>query len=106
MKNVAAIQEGFSLAIASQKPKLPIKLDRVTTMTGISAAGTTLTYRYSVSDTKGLDLAKAKIALVANVCSSNSMKESIQHGAIFRYEWEDKKSKLIGAVDVGSGNCP
>jgi hypothetical protein len=82
-----------------------MKVDEMTTMTGISSDGSVLTYVYTVSGDGTYDSAELKKSVVSKVCGSANMKKTVEAGAIYRYRWFNLSSKPLGFAEIKNGDC-
>lgn len=105
----AAVAEGLAKAVSQVKPTLPNKIDDMTTMIGISAVGTRLTYLYYL-DTKKFKVGASfendiRDHVVPKVCGEQKTKQALNYGATYEYSYVDVESKPLGTVVVSSKDC-
>jgi hypothetical protein len=99
------IEAELAGAAASLNRQAPIQVDPMTVLTGATASGATLTYRFSIeADRRRLNLPKVKSILAASsrrkVCGDPDTRQAIEGGAAFDYLFTDKKGQVIAEVAV------
>jgi hypothetical protein len=109
----SAIEAGFKRSAIELKPKLPMKLDDVTTWIDVAATGNRLTYYYKI-DVDASQVAADSLAdilkgfreeVAGKVCKVDSMVRDMNRGGIYRYSYADSKMEPFGAFDVKASDC-
>jgi hypothetical protein len=84
--------------------QLPRQVDALTRLDQVSAAGTELTYHYSIGRSAA-DLpadvgARLESATRAYVCAQHSMVSTMQMGGAYVYRWADSAGQLIHQMRI------
>lgn len=100
--------EDNALTASQMKPKLPRRLDAVTTLTAITADGTTLRNRVNVAaDAAMVDKARLRALItgkqVGTICSNPIGRLMVLAGAVYSEEVVDRHGRLI--VSVSLNHC-
>jgi hypothetical protein len=86
---------------------LPYKVDSVTTLTDITADGSTIQYHYVLhdADTSGLSDDALRSAVQPNVCANTSTKTLLDHGVSMQYLYNVKDTSEQYSFTVTQGDC-
>lgn len=94
-------------AVATElRKQLPIKVDEVTTVSGVEVDGAILTYKVAFDVDKAsvtpamLDILRTSTR--KNVCGTDDMRWMIEAGAGYRYSWADRAGAPLGDLLVAS----
>ena len=94
--------------VAEAKPKLPQKLDDVTTYTDIYSSGKQLTYVYGVD--AGAQVPAAFIdtmrkSVAGRVCTSEMKEGMVKYGISYHYLYNNSQGNEIGEFQVTARDC-
>ena len=90
----------------------PTQIDANTRLMNAVALGTTLRYRYSLTNASHHDFVKGSIGklygdrLRNNVCSTEGMRPLVDIGAVLEYAYYDKDGFELEVVPVETVKCP
>ncbi|HVQ07947.1 MAG TPA: hypothetical protein VMS43_05890 [Allosphingosinicella sp.] len=87
-------------------PRLPLRVDALTTLTSVVSTGPLLTYNSRVS-IDASQLAPAQIqqlhqATRANVCGQAAMRQTISLGGSYAYVWIDRNGRSLPPLRIDS----
>lgn len=96
----------IAAGVAEARPQLPIRVDDITTMTGISAAGTRILYDMRLdADIEAADIpgarAEQQAYLERAACEARDTRQMIDAGATLAYRYTDRNGDQF-ETQVGS----
>jgi hypothetical protein len=97
------VREGLLQAARDVKPTLPRKLDNVTTLVDMRVDGLDVTYENEISDSRTYQFTAFEKHLRNLVCGGG-MREGIQHGASYTYQYwtPAPERRPLGSVRISS----
>jgi hypothetical protein len=102
------LERELSRAVDMLNRRVPIRVDPVTTLTGATAEGNRVTYRYTISE----DIPTERIAeaqrllqqdIGSRLCAEPDMARAMREGAIIAADYRDASGDQI---HVTFGSCP
>jgi len=92
--------------VRQMSPRLPLRIDDVTSMTSVVASGPLLTYTVRV-DVDASQLTQANIQQLdrttrANVCGQAPMRQTISYGGAYAYVWVDRAGRQVHQLRIDS----
>ena len=102
------LERELSQAAALINRRAPIRVDEVTMLTGASAEGSRLTYRYTISEDIPTDrIPEAQRLLQRDVgtrlCTDPNMGRAVREGAVISADYRDPSGDQI---HISFGSCP
>jgi hypothetical protein len=85
--------------------RLPIKVDKITTLTSIDVAGRTLHYGYTVTGGSTFISDANKGRIMRQFCVGDSLKPFIEAGATIRATYTDDHNNNLGEVNANTDLC-
>ncbi len=101
------IEEASRRAEAELRPTLPKQIDDVTTLIDVAYSGVVMTYYYRI-DSDNHAVLPNFLQLVqksATEVACKNVKETMNAGGIFRFNYSDAHSKPLGTFDIKAADC-
>lgn len=91
-------------AAAQIRPRLPMRIDNVTTLETVTAADTAVNYTYRIDldagnvspDVRG----QLEQTIRASVCAQANMRQTMTLGGTYNYTWLDRSGEIIDRLEI------
>ena len=105
------IIEDNVISARSLNAKAPAKIDEVTSLIRAEANGVMLTYFYRVDADAGQVIDSRVLTALSkqnqiNVCKDDGLNLLVRSGAIYRFDYSDRRGRHIAALDVSECEAP
>jgi hypothetical protein len=108
--NNAQLERDFEKVYPQYRERLPMQIDDRTTLVDLSYRGHVFRLRHLVeaerSKTAAISIGEqARKSMLAKACEDADMRATMKRGAIYEYQYLDRKSRLVASFDIRNADC-